>query len=150
MKKTLIVTYSLFIIFLVGSAIFAARTFDGDVDNAYEKGMQYPVNLEKIAELGWHFSVINHKINSGIPGEIELLIFDNDGTPVKGAKVSMELSLLTKPDNLPSLTASENSPGHYSATVDLPVHGYWQIDTTISHQGETVLHRFKIYIEKEK
>ncbi len=150
MKKTLIATYSLFIIFLVSSAIFAAKTFDGAVDNSFEKGMQYPADLEKIATLGWHFSILNHKMTTGAPEKIDLLILDNDGNPVQGAKVTMELSLLTKPETIPIQTAPENNPGHYIATVTLPVYGYWQIDTMITLHGETVRPAFKIYVDKEK
>nr|MBF0221646.1 FixH family protein [Desulfobulbaceae bacterium] len=121
-----------------------------DVDNAYEKGMQYPVELEKIAKLGWNFSVKNNLVVAGAPGTVELLIVDNEGIPVQGAQVSMEFSLLTKPDGLPSQSAPEKSPGQYLATVDLPVHGHWLVDVKIIYNGETLLHTFKLYIEKGK
>jgi hypothetical protein len=148
MKKILIAIYTLFLLFLVGSAIFASKTFDGDVDNAYEKGMQYPVELEKIKKLGWHFSTPKNKIIMGLPGNIELLISDNDKKPVSGAQVSMELSLLTKPDTLPIKRAKESSPGSYIVSASLPYHGHWQVDAIILYNGEKILHRFKIYIEE--
>lgn len=150
MKNTLIATYSLFILFLVGSAIYAAKTFDGDVDNAYEKGMQYAIDLEKSNKLGWQFSIINHNVTAGTSGNLELIILDKNDAPVQGAEVSLELSLLTKPEALPSQAASENKPGHYLASVNLPTHGHWQVDTKTIYNEEVLLNKFKIYIEKGK
>lgn len=148
MKKILIFVYCSFLVFLVGSAVYASKTFDGDISNAYEKGMAYPDELLKLQQKGWDFAVLSPQMRAGVPSEIELLITDKTGQPVTGAEVEMEISRLTMPDTLPIQVAEEGKKGHYTLSVNLPLYGHWQVLTRMSLEGDEIKHDFRIYAEE--
>lgn len=148
MKKLLIFVYCTFLLFLVGSAVYASKTFDGAIANSYKKGMEYPKDMARLKEKGWSFAVLNPQIKAGAPAEIGLLITDKTGQPVTGAHVELEISRLTMPETLPVQEALEGEGGRYAASVQLPVYGHWQVQARVSLAGDTVQHLFKIYADE--
>lgn len=150
MKKTLIIIYCLFISFLIGTAMFAYRTFDGDIDNAYAKGMQYLKDQMTIKELGWQFANIPHPLRQGHPGQIELFISDKNGLPIQGAVVTMEVSRSTKLATILAPQVTESKAGQHLATITSPFYGNCQVDTRIIAQGKSIPYNFKIYVEEKR
>ena len=148
MKNILLAAYLLFLTFLIGSAIFASKTFDGDIRNSYEKGMAYPVEKSKIKEKGWSFSVKEKIFPTNQKSTLELLITSNNDTPVTGASVTMKISRLTQPYTLPLVQAEEQDAGHYIASVNLPYHGHWQANAAIEVNEDLVHHQFKFYAKE--
>ena len=148
MKNLLIFVYCTFILFLVGSAVYASKTFDGDIANAYEKGMAYPKELAKLKEKGWTFTVMSPRLQAGKPSEIDLMITDKAGQPVTGVEVELELSRLTMPETLPAQTAVEGEKGHYVLSVTLPQYGHWQVQTKATHDADEIKHLFEVYAEE--
>lgn len=150
MKNTIITIYLLFLTFLISSAVFASKTFDGDIRNSYEKGMAYPVEKEKIKKHGWSFSIQQHTFPINKQSTLELLITDKDGLPVRGADVTMQISRPNQPFALPSLQAREQNEGYYGATMTLPFEGHWQVNADIRINEEQVHQLFKFYAEEKK
>jgi hypothetical protein len=150
MKKLLFAVYLVFLTFLVGSAVFASRTFDGDIRNSFEKGMAYPLEKAKIKEKGWSFSINQKLFSVDRQSKLEILITDEYRSPIHGAKVSMEISRLTQPYTLPLQQAFEQETGHYITSVSLPSHGHWQVIAGIEIDDELVHHQFNIYAEESQ
>ncbi len=148
MKNIIISVYVLFIMFIVGSAVYAAKTFDGDIDNAYAKGMKYQEELIVIRQQGLKFSVGKESITAGKPSIIELAIIDNSEKLLTGATVYMEISRHIGRLSLPTVRAFELREGHYQAEITLPSYGLWQINARIQNNDlYEVNHGFRIYAQ---
>ena len=150
MKKALIAIYCLFITFLVVSAVYATRTFDGAYADPYETGMRYTADRKQIEELGWNFSTVDHPLSLNKASLIELLVFDNNGEPVQGAEVVMEISRVAQAEKLQVDQVVEREAGHYDAVVSLPFYGHCRVDAVINFQGKSVPCGFRIYVEENK
>ncbi|MCK5194602.1 MAG: FixH family protein [Desulfobulbaceae bacterium] len=148
MKKILVVIYVIFIGFVAGYSVFATKTFDGAVKHSYRKGMEYPVKLARLKELGWHFQSGPGKVVTGIPVELMLAITDNNGKPVQNMSVTFEVSRPAGPDCLRPMNAQEHEAGRYMAEMTIPQYGHWQIIANIHFNKEEFNHTFRIYAEK--
>lgn len=145
MKVTLFIVYGIFFSFVVGYAVFATVTFDGDINHSFEKGMEYPEKLARLETLGWQVKLENDQVFSGKPGPLDLWLTAGNGEPVTGAKVSMEVTRPASPDTLPKIQASEEEDGHYKGLVTLPGYGHWLVKVSVDHLEDQIEYEFRIY-----
>ncbi len=116
--------------------------------HSYEKGLEYPHKLARLKELGWHFKGGYGKLTSGSPVDLALDVVDNNGVPVSGLQVIMEISRPASAEALKPATAAEKKAGRYVADVTFPAFGHWQVVSHIHYQQEDFTHTFRIYAEK--
>ena len=151
MKKILYCVYGVFFTFIIWHVMYAADGFDGAVKNSFDKGMDYPVKIAKMKELGLVFEGSPKQVVVGQPVDLVLDITEHAHKPVSGAKVSMEV---TRPASLDS--AAESTPameagaGKYQMNCTIPNYGHWLVTAIITIDDEEFIHEFRIYAEKEK
>ncbi|WP_067685773.1 FixH family protein [Nocardia jejuensis] len=68
---------------------------------------------------------------------VELDITDQGGSPVAPEKVSVEPAMPQMGHALPPSVATTDAPGHYRATVNLPMPGQWEIAVNLSGSAGT-------------
>ena len=145
MKKILWTTYILFFFFVIYYGLVASRTFDGEVDKPYDKGMAYPAKMARLQELGWRFQADAGGVVAGRGGDFALTITDKNNTPVQGARVALDISRPAGPEALPSVQAAEAEPGRYVARFTVPAHGHWLFTIRINKMEDEFDYEYKIY-----
>lgn len=145
MKKILWTTYILFFFFIIYYGLVASRTFDGAVDKPYDKGMAYPAKMARLEELGWHFKADAGWVLAGRPGDFTLTVTGKDNAPVRGARVTLEISRPAGPETLPPVQAAEAEPGRYVAGFTVPEYGHWLFSVKIDKMEDEFDYEYKIY-----
>ena len=117
------------VVFIVnGIFVYLATTRHSGVvtENPYEKGLKYneTISLAKTqAELGWQTTL------SYVNGELTYTIQDQSGNAIRNADVEAVIERPLNSEYTRKIMLKETSNGVYSATVDLPLKGQWDITT---------------------
>lgn len=78
-----------------------------------------------------HLTVADGSPKTG-DNTVELEITDQQGDPATPAEVSVEPAMPQMGHAVPPATAAVVTPGHYRATVNLPMPGQWEIAVQLS------------------
>lgn len=148
MKVTLFCIYGIFLSFVIGYAVFATRTFDGDIEHSYAKGMAYPQKLAQLQELNWRFQPGEHQFKTGEKALLELGIRDKHNKPITNAVVQFEVQRPASRETVPTQTAKEMAPGHYATTIQVPRFGHWLVTAFVVQDQVQVEHEFRIYVNE--
>lgn len=124
-----------------GSEVVDSR-FPGTVSHDYQKKeAQYNAYLRQVeaqqargwqVRKGWQQRAV-----AGQPATFIVAVSDRDGQPVAGAEVSGRfLRISNSRDDIP-FTMSETVAGEYRVTLEMPLHGLWQLVLQI-RRGDAV------------
>ncbi len=110
--------------------VLSLETFTGeDVPDAYDQGLAYNDVLEERAAqaaLGWT-AALSAEITTGTTAAVTVALADADGAPVTGADVSVLFRRTTHDGEDTSLTLFETGDGTYTAAIELPGAGLWEL-----------------------
>ena len=150
MKKILYCVYGVFFTFIVWHVMFAAKGFDGAVNNSFDKGMDYPRQMAKIRELGLTFEGTPKQIIVGKAAELKLRITSHGENPVTGADVTMEVARPASREQVSVSPVIEQDAGLYATGLTVTGYGHWLVTAKIIMGDEKFTHEFRIYAEKEQ
>jgi nitrogen fixation protein FixH len=124
-------------------------TFEGIVvENPYEKGLAWDRAWKEKSALGWAVDLSNKQFREG-ENELMLSVYDRDGMPLRGAKISVIVSRpsTTRYDRRYEAVASPD--GVYRAVVSFPLRGQWDVGVEVSRNGNSVVFDQRIFAENE-
>jgi cytochrome oxidase Cu insertion factor (SCO1/SenC/PrrC family) len=73
----------------------------------------------------------------GNPYPMQVNVTDNDGKPLKGAKVSMELNMKNMDHGTLPVSVEETGSGKYIGLADISMGGDWLADIKVEQSGKT-------------
>lgn len=125
-------------------AWFAFSTFTGiQVDNAYDKGINYNLVLEQARErelLGWQIGVeVENKA-------ILITLFDKDGSLIEDADIEVMLFSLRSADDDQTLSVNSTSLGKFYMPYPEQVNGQWELRLKVNKEGKSVEYRRKLVL----
>lgn len=110
--------------------VLSLDTFTGeDVPDAYDQGLAYNEVLEERAAqaaLGWT-AALAAELTTGTTAAVTVELADAGGAPVTGAEVSILFRRATHDGEDTRLTLSEAGDGTYTAAIELPGVGLWEL-----------------------
>ncbi len=117
----------------------AISTFTGmETTSPYKKGLSYNKRLAAAAAqeaLGWQASLdAERAVNAGQMA-ITFMLNDKEGAPIVAADVTARIDRPLQDGFEQVITLQELGGGHYSAAVDLPLKGQWEIQVTAGVRG---------------
>lgn len=121
-------------------AYLATASFTGlQTDDHYRKGLAY--NRVLAAEraqsvLGWSVSV-DFTVLGTRDGRLVVRATDRDGMPLEGAAVTARLIRPTQSGYDMEIDLAPAGGGAYTADLELPLRGQWDIRTQIAHRSGT-------------
>ncbi|MEM8951904.1 MAG: FixH family protein [Pseudomonadota bacterium] len=116
----------------------AISTFTGmETTSPYKKGLSYNKRLDAAAaqeKLGWTASL------DAEAGEDEMMIVtfaleDRDGMPVAAADITATIDRPLQDGLDQTVIFEETASGRYTATVDLPLKGQWEVALSAEARG---------------
>lgn len=149
--KTLITIVIIAGLAAVAGAIFVGvKSFDGVVtEHPYEKGLLWDETERKKEELGWR---IEFQDGQFITGENDVLIsvLDDNDMPVTLTEVALRISrpAITKFDRYFDIIQVKD--GVYSARMNFPLFGYWNVGMNVSNEEDTLFLERKVYVHRKE
>ncbi len=147
--KTLIVIVSVIALSAVfGAVIVGEKVFDGVVvEKPYEQGLLWDRIQENKSELGWNAVIVNKKFLSG-DEEVGVSAFDKNGKPLSGATVFLSISRPSTSVHDKKYEAAESREGLYTAAVNFPLYGYWDVKIDVARKDNSSAFEGRIFAEK--
>lgn len=133
---------------VVATVIVGSRSFEGIVvDKPYERGLSWDREQTERTESGLKIGINNKTFTVG-NNELVIQVTGRGEKPVSDAVLMLTVSRPSTNayDRIYSLTASKG--GIYSASVDLPLYGHWDLRITIARNGQTLLFPQRIFVEQ--
>jgi nitrogen fixation protein FixH len=127
--------------------IMALKTFSGETEHAYIKGLKFNETIaaqQAQARTGWGMRLDLRRPVSG-PPVLEATLTDRAGAPIKGARMSGQLGRTTTAAEDVAFVFAESAPGVYRADLDTLKPGKWRFSAEAKLGGypdfktETVL-----------
>jgi nitrogen fixation protein FixH len=144
MRALIIITVSIGIAAVVATIMVGSGTFEGTVEkDPYEAGLQWDAVRKMREESGWNRTVITREVLQG-RSDLEVRLLDRDGRPLQGVSVVFAFSRPETSRYDRTYPAAARGDGLFSAPVDLPKAGEWQLRTMITQGVKTVM--FEDYI----
>lgn len=130
---------------VIGAVVVGSRSFEGIVtEHPYEHGLSWDRAEHGKRSLGWEVGVRENEFSIG-KKTLNLVILDKTGKPLEGASVSVMVSR-------PSTTAYDRTykcergeDGSYSAIVDLPLYGHWDLKVRVVKGQDDLTYTMNIF-----
>jgi nitrogen fixation protein FixH len=147
--KTLIIAVTLIVLAaVVGVIVIGTKSFEGIVvERPYETGLLWDSAQKEKASLGWEFHLMTKRFVTG-ENIVRLKISDKEGKSISDAEVSITVSRPST-NAYDKVYAVPGQPGGmYQTVVQLPLFGYWDMNTRVKSRGKTVVFPKTIFAEK--
>ena len=115
----------------------ALKTFSGETDHAYIKGLKFNETLAANArqtELGWTMSLGLERPTGG-GAVLEARLTDRNDQPLRGAQLQGTIGRTTGANEDQKLTFSETAPGVYRAVIYQVRPGRWKFSASAKLEG---------------
>ncbi|MBA4372827.1 MAG: hypothetical protein C0402_08170 [Thermodesulfovibrio sp.] len=148
MKKIIVFVTLAALAAVVGAIVVGSRNFEGLVtDRPYETGITWDkTRNDKIAS-GWDVVITPGDFQVG-DSELLLRITDRKGNPLADSAVAVRLSRPHTNASDSAVATRKTGPGLFSAAVNFPAYGYWDIKMTVSGEGKSVSFDKRIFVKK--
>jgi nitrogen fixation protein FixH len=104
----------------------------------------------KQLDRGWQVEmVIPAKIDPGMAFDVRVKAMDKQGSPISGARSELVAYRPSDADQDTTIALQEVSKGNYSASLNLPAIGIWDINLLFESEGEKHSLRQRIYVGSE-
>ncbi len=157
-KKKSIIPYYFFAFFAVIITVngimlyFALSSWTGlETKNHYVKGLSYNENLDGAAQmkaLGWQ-ETLNIIPESGLIANLVLIVNDNAGRAIEGAKVHVIAIRPTHHGYDQKIALQEVSPGQYEGNIEFPLLGQWDLKKLIVANNGSYQSVKRIHIDEK-
>lgn len=139
MRALIIIAVIIGVTMTVATIVVGSRTFEGTVaKDAYMEGLQWDAARRARQESGWKAALVSSRLPTG-RSDLQVRLLDRNGRPLLGASVVIDISRPETSRYDRSYVADEVGSGLFSAAVDLPRFGRWQLRTTVTQGARTVV-----------
>ncbi|MBI5101115.1 MAG: FixH family protein [Nitrospirae bacterium] len=148
MKTTLIIVSIIGLAAVFGAVFIGSRSFDGTVtEKPYETGLDWDRAAREKKETGWDVTVNNRELKTG-EVKLSLSVYDRRKAPLKDAAVTITLSRPGTAAYDRLYKADRDPHGSYCASVNFPLHGLWDINTSVTQDKKRVSFNERTYVEQ--
>jgi nitrogen fixation protein FixH len=120
----------------IGTIIIGIRNFEGTVvDKPYETGLAWDKTRKAKEMLGWTVDVQGGPFKTG-KNEVIVKVLDKEGSSLSDAVVTMTASRPSTNAYNRSYQTMVQGAGRYSASIDLPLVGSWDIIIDVRRKNE--------------
>lgn len=130
--------FTVLVLVLVPMCVIAVRTNSGVVtENAYEKGLAYNKTIDaaqQLASLGWGSDVTAAITTPGY-ATVTFKLHDGKGAPIANATAKASLFRITQSGMDQSADMTPGDKGTYTAVLDLPAPGLWEVRVAAHANG---------------
>ncbi|MBF0417812.1 MAG: FixH family protein [Magnetococcales bacterium] len=131
-----------FVVVFVVNAIFvrlSLTSWSGVVtEKAYDKGLAYNQVLKAQQTqdaMGWRVTLEDGTLRAGTLGTLHLTVEDQQGTPIRGARVAGTLVRPVQQGYDQEFDMKESSPGRYEVGLSVPMSGIWELKVHVDAAG---------------
>jgi nitrogen fixation protein FixH len=133
---------------VIGAIFIGVKSFDGIVtEHPYEKGLLWDETERKKSELGWRVEILNREFTTG-DNNVVISVLDKNSMPLAHAKASLSLSRPATATFNKKFDMILIRDGMFSASLNFPVFGYWDIGINVSSGGESLLFENRVFVKK--
>lgn len=147
--KALIVVVTLIVLSAVVAVIvIGTKSFEGIVvERPYETGLSWDAREKEKDSLGWELHFMTKRFLTG-ENSVVLEVSDKEGRLISDAELSLTVSRPSTDAYDKVYAVSEQAGNMYQAVVQLPLFGYWNMNTRVTNMGKTVIFHKTIFAEK--
>jgi len=133
---------------VAGSIVVGLKSFDGTVtENPYEKGLLWDDVQEKMNDLGWSIEIHGKEFTAG-DNDVLISILDKNNLPLALAEVTLRISRPATATFNQYFDIIQVGNGVFSARLNFPLFGYWDIGVHVSSGGDTLYFEKRVFINK--
>jgi nitrogen fixation protein FixH len=148
MKTLITIVIILGLTAVIGAIFIGVKSFDGVVtDHPYEKGLLWDETERKRSELGWRVEIQNTEFTTG-DNTVVIFVLDRNNMPLAHAEASLSISRPATATFNKKFDIILISDGMFSARLNFPVFGYWDIRISVSSGGESLLFEKRVFVKK--
>jgi nitrogen fixation protein FixH len=133
---------------IITTVVVGSRNFEGIVvDKPYERGLSWDREQRERTESGLNIVIQNRTFTVG-KNDLLIQVTDREQKPVSDALLILTVSR-------PSTSAYDRSyrpgvlkEGLYGTSVELPLYGRWELQTTVVRNGQNLLFPQEIFAEQ--
>jgi nitrogen fixation protein FixH len=147
--KTLIAIVIIIGLTAVAGAIFiGVKSFDGIVtEHPYEKGLLWDETERKRSKLGWRVEILNREFITG-DNNVVISVLDKNNMPLTLTNAALHVSRPATATSNKNFDIILIRDGMFSARLNFPQFGYWDIGINISSGGESLLFEKRVFVKK--
>jgi nitrogen fixation protein FixH len=132
----------------IGAIIVGSQSFEGlVVERPYEAALAWDKTRQKQTSLGWTVSVHGSRFKTG-KNDLIVRILDKNESLITDAVVNLTVSRLSTRVYDKTYRATQQMDGRYSASIDLPLYGNWNLIIDANHNNDHASFKQTIYVEK--
>ncbi|HXX82148.1 MAG TPA: FixH family protein [Thermodesulfovibrionales bacterium] len=133
---------------VVTVVIVGSRSFEGIVvDKPYERGLSWDREQRERTESGLNVTLKNKTFKVG-RNDLAIEVTDREQKPVLDAEVILTVSRPSTNAYDMTYRLAVSKKGMFSAPVELPLYGHWDLHITIVRNGQNLLFQQKIFVEQ--
>ncbi|MBL4719707.1 MAG: FixH family protein [Alphaproteobacteria bacterium] len=130
---------------------FALTSWSGlSTEDSYRKGLAYNDNLSAAdtqTAMAWNVTVQLDAL-ADKKGRLKVAFLNKNGAAIDGLAVNGILTRPTQPDLDQTITLGRIDAGVYSADVEFPLNGVWNL-TVIARRDKTIIYRIEQRLWRE-
>jgi len=133
---------------VVTTVIVGSRSFEGIVvDKPYERGLSWDREQKERIESGLDIGIKNRSFTVG-KNDLLIQVTDREGRPVPDAVLMLTVSRPSTNAYDRAYRLAGSKKGMYSAPVELPLYGHWDLQITIVRNGQNLPFQREIFVEQ--
>ena len=133
---------------VVTAVIVGSRSFEGIVvDKPYERGLSWDREQKDRIESGLNIGIKNRTFTVG-KNNLLILVTDRKGKPVPDAVLMLTVSRPSTNVYDRTYRLGVSKEGIYSAPVELPLYGHWDLQITMMRNGHNLIFQRKIFVKQ--
>lgn len=131
---------------VAGSIIVGVKSFDGIVtENPYETGLRWDDARKKMRDLGWIIEIQNEKFITG-DNDVSISVFDKNKIPLSLTEIALSISRPATEKYNKEFDIIQIRDGVYSARLNFPLFGFWDIGIRVSNGGDELFFEKKVFV----
>jgi len=148
MKAVIAIVSITALLAVAGAVIVGSRSFEGIVvDKPYEKGLLWDKERKEREKSGLSVKTAPGFFKIG-NNSLMVYVTDNRSAPVADANLRITISRPATNKYNSTYELRPDGSGIYSASVDLPLYGYWDAYINVVREGHDITFKEKIFAEK--
>lgn len=133
---------------VVGAIFIGVKSFDGIVtEHPYEKGLLWDEMERKRNELGWRVEILNREFITG-DNNVLISVLDKNNMPLTVTDAALRISRPATATLNKKFDIILIRDGMFSARLNFPLFGYWDIGINVSSGGDSLLFEKRVFVKK--
>lgn len=133
---------------VVTTVIVGSRSFEGIVvDKPYERGLSWDREQKERTESGLDIGINNKSFTVG-KNDLIIQVTGREGKPVSNALLMLTVSRPSTNVYDRTYRLAVSKEGIYSAPIELPFYGHWDLQITMMRNGQNLIFQRKIFVKQ--